>query len=78
MKIFCSDFQGKLSNEVGLISFPYEEDTHVFSDITFYRYFECGPWAGKLFCLVVVLDFIIWKILEWLKVSTSFLLEVIF
>ncbi|KAI5062246.1 hypothetical protein GOP47_0022785 [Adiantum capillus-veneris] len=31
------------------------------------RYFECGPWAGKLFCLVVILDFIIWNILEWWK-----------
>lgn len=31
------------------------------------RYYECGPWAGKLFCLVVILDFIIWQILEWWK-----------
>ncbi|KAH7415294.1 hypothetical protein KP509_14G036500 [Ceratopteris richardii] len=31
------------------------------------RYYECGPWAGKLFCFVVILDFIIWNLLEWLK-----------
>lgn len=33
------------------------------------KYFECGPWAGKLFCLVVIFDFIIWNILEWWKPS---------
>ncbi|GLJ42395.1 hypothetical protein SUGI_0878100 [Cryptomeria japonica] len=29
------------------------------------RYYECGAWAGKLFCLVMVLDFIIWHLIEW-------------
>ena len=30
------------------------------------RYHECGPWAGKLFCLIVALDYLIWRILEHL------------
>jgi len=29
------------------------------------RYYECGAWAGKLFCLVMILDFILWCFLEW-------------
>ncbi|XP_024525619.1 phosphatidylinositol N-acetylglucosaminyltransferase subunit A isoform X1 [Selaginella moellendorffii] len=29
------------------------------------RYFSCGPWAGKLFCLVVILDYIVLLFLEW-------------
>ncbi|KAH9291473.1 hypothetical protein KI387_043338, partial [Taxus chinensis] len=29
------------------------------------RYYECGAWAGKLFCLIMVLDFIIWHLIEW-------------
>ncbi|KAH8967954.1 hypothetical protein BDL97_03G103600 [Sphagnum fallax] len=29
------------------------------------RYYACGPWAGKLFCLVVVINFIVWCFLEW-------------
>ncbi|CAM6104774.1 unnamed protein product [Calypogeia fissa] len=29
------------------------------------RYYSCGPWAGKLFCLVILLDFIVWHILKW-------------
>ena len=30
------------------------------------RYYECGAVAGKLFCLIVVLDFVLWKILTLL------------
>jgi len=29
------------------------------------RYYGCGAWAGKLFCLVMILDFILWCLLEW-------------
>ena len=33
-----------------------------------FRYYACGPWAGKLFCLVVVVNFIVWRFLEWQQV----------
>eukprot|EP00850_Spirogloea_muscicola_P022689 SM000307S11686 [mRNA] locus=s307:68156:76880:+ [translate_table: standard] len=29
------------------------------------RYYSCGPWAGKLFCLVVTIDHLLWHFLEW-------------
>ncbi|XP_024399480.1 phosphatidylinositol N-acetylglucosaminyltransferase subunit A [Physcomitrium patens] len=29
------------------------------------RYYACGPWAGKLFCLVAVVNYIVWCFLEW-------------
>lgn len=28
------------------------------------RYLSCGAWAGKLFCLVMIVDFLIWCFLE--------------
>jgi phosphatidylinositol glycan class A protein len=28
------------------------------------RYHECGPWAGKLFCAVVAIDYLFWRFLE--------------
>ncbi|KAL4193998.1 hypothetical protein AMTRI_Chr05g57010 [Amborella trichopoda] len=28
------------------------------------RYFACGVWAGKLFCLVMTLDYLLWHLLE--------------
>ncbi|KAG0573999.1 hypothetical protein KC19_VG227300 [Ceratodon purpureus] len=36
------------------------------------RYYACGPWAGKLFCLVAVVNYIVWCFLEWQQVSSSF------
>ena len=30
----------------------------------FCRYHECGPWAGKLFCFVVAMDYLFWRLLE--------------
>jgi hypothetical protein len=36
------------------------------------RYYACGPWAGKLFCLVVVINFIVWCFLEWQQVHPPF------
>jgi len=30
------------------------------------KYYECGPWAGKLFCMAVALDHLIWRMLEWI------------
>ncbi|CAN6464049.1 unnamed protein product [Victoria cruziana] len=33
------------------------------------RYYRCGAWAGKLFCLVVILDFLLWCFLELWQVS---------
>ena len=37
-----------------------------------FRYYACGPWAGKLFCLVVVVNFIVWRFLEWQQVHFRF------
>ncbi|KAK8484708.1 hypothetical protein V6N13_094333 [Hibiscus sabdariffa] len=31
------------------------------------RYLSCGAWAGKLFCMVMIIDFLIWHLLELLK-----------
>ncbi|KAL8204520.1 hypothetical protein R6Q57_010143 [Mikania cordata] len=28
------------------------------------RYLTCGVWAGKLFCLVMIIDFILWRLLQ--------------
>ncbi|PRQ35738.1 putative phosphatidylinositol N-acetylglucosaminyltransferase [Rosa chinensis] len=28
------------------------------------RYLSCGAWAGKLFCLVMIIDFIFWHLLQ--------------
>ncbi|KAM5582281.1 phosphatidylinositol N-acetylglucosaminyltransferase subunit A [Rosa sericea] len=28
------------------------------------RYLSCGTWAGKLFCLVMIIDFIFWHLLQ--------------
>ncbi|KAI9083305.1 hypothetical protein K1719_034837 [Acacia pycnantha] len=28
------------------------------------RYLSCGPWAGKLFCLVMIVGFLLWRLLE--------------
>lgn len=28
------------------------------------RYLTCGAWAGKLFCLVMLIDFILWQFLQ--------------
>lgn len=34
------------------------------------RYYACGPWAGKLFCGVALLDYVFWRLLEWWTVRT--------
>ncbi|KNC45932.1 GlcNAc transferase [Thecamonas trahens ATCC 50062] len=31
----------------------------------FRRYYGCGLWAGKLFCMLMALDFIFFRLLEW-------------
>ncbi|KAJ4823802.1 hypothetical protein Tsubulata_005646 [Turnera subulata] len=28
------------------------------------RYLSCGAWAGKLFCLVMIIDFLLWRLLQ--------------
>ncbi|KAF4358469.1 hypothetical protein G4B88_020147 [Cannabis sativa] len=28
------------------------------------RYLSCGSWAGKLFCLVMIIDFLLWRLLQ--------------
>ncbi len=35
------------------------------------KYYGCGVWAGKLFCIVVALDFLILAMLSWLWPDTS-------
>lgn len=30
------------------------------------RYYGCGVYAGKVFCMIVALDYLIWKLLQWL------------
>lgn len=34
------------------------------------RYYACGPWAGKLFCAVALLDYVLCKFLDWWAVRT--------
>lgn len=29
------------------------------------RYYGCGTWAGKLFCMIVAFDFLLWLLLDW-------------
>ncbi|CAH2040978.1 unnamed protein product [Thlaspi arvense] len=31
------------------------------------RYLTCGAWAGKLFCLVMIIDFLLWHLLRLLQ-----------
>eukprot|EP00160_Parvularia_atlantis_P004930 Unigene14190_Nuclearia_a/m.42825 Unigene14190_Nuclearia_a/g.42825 ORF Unigene14190_Nuclearia_a/g.42825 Unigene14190_Nuclearia_a/m.42825 type:complete len:470 (-) Unigene14190_Nuclearia_a:47-1456(-) len=31
------------------------------------RYYGCGVWAGKIFCVMVAIDYIIYVVLEWLS-----------
>ncbi|CAN1253033.1 Phosphatidylinositol N-acetylglucosaminyltransferase subunit A [Linum perenne] len=31
------------------------------------RYLSCGSWAGKLFCLVMIIDFLLWRLLQLWK-----------
>lgn len=31
------------------------------------RYLACGSWAGKLFCLVMIIDFLLWRLLQLWK-----------
>ncbi|GKU95154.1 hypothetical protein SLEP1_g59429 [Rubroshorea leprosula] len=31
------------------------------------RYLSCGAWAGKLFCLVMIIDFLLWRLLQLLQ-----------
>jgi len=30
------------------------------------RYYGCGVWAGKLFCIIMAIDYLIWRFLEWI------------
>ncbi|CAG8571888.1 16688_t:CDS:10 [Dentiscutata heterogama] len=30
------------------------------------RYYGCGIWAGKIFCVVMAIDYLFWRFLEWL------------
>ncbi|CAG8666310.1 3985_t:CDS:2 [Gigaspora margarita] len=30
------------------------------------RYYGCGIWAGKIFCIVMAVDYLFWRFLEWL------------
>ncbi|XP_078155318.1 UDP-Glycosyltransferase superfamily protein isoform X1 [Carex rostrata] len=35
------------------------------------RYLICGAWAGKLFCLVMIINFILWRLLEFFQPAES-------
>jgi phosphatidylinositol glycan class A protein len=35
------------------------------------RYYGCGVYAGKIFCMVMALDYLIWKFLEWIFPTSS-------
>lgn len=35
----------------------------------FFRYLVCGVWAGKLFCLVMIVGYLFWQLLEIWQVS---------
>ncbi|KAJ7513601.1 hypothetical protein O6H91_23G006000 [Diphasiastrum complanatum] len=39
--------------------------------LVYLMYYACGPWAGKLFCLVAVIDYIFALFLQWWQVSLS-------
>ncbi len=32
----------------------------------FKKYYDCGPWAGKLFCFLVAWAFLVYYVFEWL------------
>lgn len=35
------------------------------------RYLRCGSWAGKLFCLVMIINYLLWHLLQLLQPSCS-------
>lgn len=35
------------------------------------RYLSCGAWAGKIFCLVMIIDFVLWHLLQLWKPATD-------
>lgn len=35
------------------------------------RYLRCGSWAGKLFCLVMIINYLLWHLLQLLQPSAS-------
>ncbi|XP_059626826.1 phosphatidylinositol N-acetylglucosaminyltransferase subunit A isoform X4 [Cornus florida] len=35
------------------------------------RYLTCGAWAGKLFCLVMLIDFLFWRLLQLLQPAVN-------
>jgi len=35
------------------------------------RFYGCGLWAGKIFCLVATVGYLMWKFYEWLTPSSS-------
>lgn len=37
----------------------------------FFRYLFCGAWAGKLFCLVMTVGYLLWKLLELWQVGSG-------
>ncbi|XP_020241629.1 phosphatidylinositol N-acetylglucosaminyltransferase subunit A isoform X1 [Asparagus officinalis] len=35
------------------------------------RYLRCGAWAGKLFCLVMIINYLLWHLLQFFQPSES-------
>ncbi|RXI03741.1 hypothetical protein DVH24_038015 [Malus domestica] len=40
------------------------------------RYLSCGTWAGKIFCLVMIIDFLLWHLLQLWKLPAEDIEEV--
>ena len=32
------------------------------------RFLSCGAWAGKVFCMVMIIDYLLWRLLQLLQV----------
>jgi hypothetical protein len=41
----------------------------------FTRYLSCGAWAGKLFCLVMIIGFLLWRLLQLWQVTVCFFIS---
>lgn len=31
------------------------------------RFLSCGAWAGKVFCMVMIIDYLLWRLLQFLQ-----------
>lgn len=47
---------------------PFLQMNVYISTCCFCRFLSCGAWAGKLFCMVMIIDYLLWRLLELLQV----------